>query len=120
MSASEKPAGSATPFSLAHFSHRSIFCIFPLMIWVRCTVAFSLWQTSQIMVGVRLSCAGQYSTKSVNGHAHVLRALAEQPDELLRHRPHMPRADLAPVHLADRHHLGAGTGKEKLVGHKKI
>jgi hypothetical protein len=50
MSAREKPAGSATPFSLAHFSHRSIFCILPEMIWVRCTVAFSCWQTSQIII----------------------------------------------------------------------
>src|SRR5271169_3974367 len=100
MSASEKPAGSATPFSLAHFSHKSIFCIFPLIIWVRCTVAFSVWQTSQIIgVGRASRAPNQYNTKSVNGNARVLRALAIMADELRRDGAHAPRADLAPVHL---------------------
>src|SRR5207249_5142123 len=46
-SASAKPVGSCTPFSLEHASQRFTFCILPSRICVRKTVASLHLQTSQ-------------------------------------------------------------------------
>src|SRR5207249_11888981 len=134
-SASAKPVGSCTPFSLEHASQRFTFCIFPSRICVRKTVASLHLQTSHNIFLLDLDILETFnpeyflsifcqnplcSTLCKNRRAGFARHLPES-----RHCAHgdwswFSVSDQAPVSFDDRNYLRGGPCEKAFVGHENI